>query len=83
MEALNGPYAPQHPGPTVTLTSESHSMEQVLSQFDPRTLMAITSYLQETKKSKKSRRRGSREQRDKDRAEVLSPSKLELVWFSR
>merc|ERR1719266_1725721 len=28
VEALNGPYAPQHPGPTVTLTSESHSMEQ-------------------------------------------------------
>merc|ERR1719318_497583 len=28
VEALNGPLAPQHPGPTVTLTSESHSMEQ-------------------------------------------------------
>ena len=29
VEALNGPYAPHNPGPTVTLTSESHSMEQV------------------------------------------------------
>ena len=29
VEALKGPLAPQLPGPTVTLMSESHSMEQV------------------------------------------------------
>jgi len=55
VEALKkGPLAPQLPGPTVTLMSESHSMEQETEKC---------------KKSRR-RGSGSREQREKDRAEA-------------
>jgi len=54
VEALKGTLAPQLPGPTVTLVSESHSMEQETEKC---------------KKSRR-RGSGSREQREKDTAEA-------------
>jgi len=58
VEALKGPLAPQLPGPTVTLMSESHSMEQETEKC----------------KNSRRRGSGSREQREKDRAkaEIIS-----------
>jgi len=54
VEALKGTLAPQLPGPTVTLVSESHSMEQETEKC---------------KKSRR-RGSGSREQREKDTAKA-------------